>query len=218
MDLILHDLKIKLEEDDFAAYKNLAAKKLGVLPADLLEVKILKKSLDARDKKQFYYNLSLVATVSEKYKNKRKFPQVKDKPQGQEIKNKLKDRPIIIGFGPAGIFAALTFLEYGIRPIIFERGKKVDQRMADIRFFEKNKVLDPESNVQFGEGGAGTCSDGKLTTRIKETGYVAQVLDTLIKFGAPSEIAYLNKPHLGTDKLCEIIKNIREFILQKGGS
>ncbi len=217
MDLVLHNLKIKLEEDDSSAYKSLAAKKLGVADADVFEIEILKKSLDARDKKQFYYNLSLVATVSGKYKNKKRFPQRKRKPQGGEIKGGLKDRPIIVGFGPAGMFAALTFLEYGIKPVIFERGKKVDQRLADIHSFEKNRVLDPESNIQFGEGGAGTYSDGKLTTRIKESGYIARVLDTFIKFGAKAEIAYLNKPHLGTDQLCAIIKNIREFILQQGG-
>jgi len=217
VELIIHNLKIKLEDDDAAVYKSLAAKKLGVSAADVLDIKILKKSLDARDKKQFYYNLSLAAAVSGKYRNKKQFPLIKREPRGRDIKGKLKDCPIIIGFGPAGIFAALTFLEYGIKPIIFERGKKVDQRLADIHCFEKNKVLDPESNIQFGEGGAGTYSDGKLTTRIKESSYVARVFAAFIKFGAKAEIAYLNKPHLGTDQLCLIIKNIREFILRQGG-
>ncbi|MFC1767074.1 NAD(P)/FAD-dependent oxidoreductase [Candidatus Margulisiibacteriota bacterium] len=217
MDLILRNIKVRLEEDDLSTYKTLASKKLGIAEANVLNLKILKKSLDARDKRQFYYDLLLAVTVPEKYKNKRNLPQVPEKPRKREIKNTLKDRPVIIGLGPAGIFAALTFLKYGIKPIIFERGKKVDQRMEDIRHFEKSRVLDPESNAQFGEGGAGTYSDGKLTTRIKETGYVADILDTFIKFGAPDEIAYTNRPHLGTDKLCKIIKNIREFIVRSGG-
>ncbi|MBU0672739.1 MAG: dehydrogenase [Candidatus Margulisbacteria bacterium] len=129
----------------------------------------------------------------------------------------MSDRPIIIGFGPAGMFAALTFLAYGIKPVVFERGKRVEERLQDIRKFEQEGVLDPESNAQFGEGGAGTYSDGKLTTRIKETGYVAKVLETFVEHGAPAEIAYLNKPHLGTDQLSAIVKDIREYIVSSGG-
>ncbi|MBU1026574.1 MAG: dehydrogenase [Candidatus Margulisbacteria bacterium] len=217
MQLILHNIKISLEEDSFSAYKILAAKKLGMPETGVQEIRILKKSLDARDKRQFYYNLSLVATVSKRYKNKKNFPQLNEKPSKKEIINTLKERPVIVGFGPAGIFAALTFLEYGIKPIIFERGKKVEQRIKDIRDFENSKIFNPESNAQFGEGGAGTYSDGKLITRIKESGYVAKVLETFIRFGASEEIAYFNKPHLGTDQLCKIIKRIREFIVQSGG-
>ncbi len=217
MQLILHNVKIPLEEDDSSAYKGLAAKKLGLPEVGVLSVKALKKSLDARDKKQFYYNLSFIATVSKRYKNKKNFPQLNEQPSKKEKINTLKDRPVIVGFGPAGIFAALTFLEYGIKPIIFERGKKVDQRIKDIHHFETSRILNPESNAQFGEGGAGTYSDGKLTTRIKESGYVAKVLETFVRFGASEAIAYLNKPHLGTDQLCKIIKNIREFIVQSGG-
>ncbi len=221
MDLILHNIRISLEDDDVSAYKKLAVKKLNLAADHIKKVRVAKKSLDARNKKQFFYNISLVVTVPDKYKNKWRFPVVgKDRTlscPNREPKKTLRDRPIIVGFGPAGIFAALTFLKYGILPIIFERGKKVDQRMKDIKTFEKDGVLNPESNAQFGEGGAGTYSDGKLTTRIKESGYVAEVLKRLVEFGAKPEIEYNNKPHLGTDQLCKIVKNIREFILKSGG-
>jgi len=215
--LLLSNLKIMLEDDDFAAYEGLAAKKLKLPPDEIIEIKVNKKSLDCRDKKQFYYVLSLIATVPENFSNKQGFLQIEEKPKIKEPKTSLKERPIIIGFGPAGIFAALTFLEYGIKPIVFERGKKVEERLQDISSFENNRVFNPESNAQFGEGGAGAYSDGKLTTRIKETGYVAKVIETFVRFGASPEIAYLNKPHLGTDQLCRIIKNIREFIIKSGG-
>jgi len=215
--LLLSNLKIRLEDDDLAAYKELAAKKLKLAPDEIIEIKINKKSLDCRDKKQFYYVLSLIVAVPENFSNKQGFLQIEEKSQIKEPKALLKERPIIIGFGPAGIFAALTFLEYGIKPIVFERGKKVNERLQDISSFENNRDFNPESNAQFGEGGAGAYSDGKLTTRIKETGYVAKVIETFIRFGASPEIAFLNKPHLGTDQLCLIIKNIREFILASGG-
>ncbi|NQT29169.1 MAG: dehydrogenase [Candidatus Saganbacteria bacterium] len=217
MQILLHNIKVRLEEDGPAAYKKLAADKLRLDISDVSRVTVFKKSLDARDKRQFFYNLSLAVKVPSKYRPSKKFPRLKEAPPKKEPKNILPDRPIIVGFGPAGMFAALTFLAYGIKPVVFERGKKVEERLLDIRKFEQERTLDPESNVQFGEGGAGTYSDGKLTTRIKETGYVANVLETFIQHGAPAEIAYLNKPHLGTDQLRAIVKNIREHIVKSGG-
>ncbi|MFH1347725.1 MAG: FAD-dependent protein [Candidatus Margulisiibacteriota bacterium] len=217
MQILLHNIKIRLEDDEPAVYKKLAANKLRLNISDVSQVRVFKKSLDARDKRQFFYNLSLAVKVPSKYRHNKKFTRLEDAPPKGEPKNVLPDRPIIIGFGPAGMFAALTFLAYGIKPIVFERGKKVEERLQDIRKFEQGGVLDPESNAQFGEGGAGTYSDGKLTTRIKETGYVANVLETFVRYGAPAEITYLNKPHLGTDQLCAIVKNIREYIVRSGG-
>ncbi|MDH4233129.1 MAG: dehydrogenase, partial [Nitrospirota bacterium] len=119
--------------------------------------------------------------------------------------------------GPAGMFAALELIDYGIKPIIFERGKKIEERSLDIQRFIKERLLDTESNIQFGEGGAGSYSDGKLFSRIKNSQYTNKVLDTFIKFGAPEEIAYIRKPHLGTDVLCRIVRNIRCHILERGG-
>lgn len=217
MQILLHNIKVRLENDEPAVYKKLAASKLRLDISEVSRVRVFKKSLDARDKRQFFYNLSLVAKIPSKYRHNKKFPRLEEAPPKGEPKNVLPDRPVIIGFGPAGMFAALTFLAYGIKPIIFERGKKVEERLQDIHKFEQGGTLDPESNAQFGEGGAGTYSDGKLTTRIKATGYVANVLETFVRHGAPAEIAYLNKPHLGTDQLCAIVKNIREYIVRSGG-
>ncbi len=124
--------------------------------------------------------------------------------------------PIIIGAGPAGLFAALTFIENDIKPIIIEQGKTVEERQKDINNFTLNRHLNINSNVQFGEGGAGTFSDGKLTTGINSK-YCKQVLKEFVRFGAPEEILYLAKPHIGTDKLISVIRNIREYIIHKGG-
>lgn len=124
---------------------------------------------------------------------------------------------IVIGFGPAGMFAALELLEHGIKPRIFERGKRIEERDVDVQSFIQERRLDPESNIQFGEGGAGSYSDGKLFSRVHNSPYANKVLDTLIKFGAPEEIATVRKPHLGTDVLCGIVRNIRAHILEQGG-
>jgi len=120
-------------------------------------------------------------------------------------------------FGPAGMFAALELIAYGHKPIIFERGKKLEERHIDVQKFRQERVLDPESNIQFGEGGAGSYSDGKLFSRRINTEYISKVLDTFIKFGAPEEIGYVSKPHLGTDVLCTIVRNIRNYVLERGG-
>jgi len=127
------------------------------------------------------------------------------------------ERPIVIGFGPAGMFAALELLESGLQPLIFERGKKIEERTIDVQRFIRERVLDPESNIQFGEGGAGSYSDGKLFSRMNNSGYVSKVLDTFVKFGAPEELGYISKPHIGTDVLCKIVKNVRNYILERGG-
>jgi uncharacterized protein len=129
----------------------------------------------------------------------------------------IKERPIIIGFGPAGMFAALELIDRGIRPVIFERGKRIEERSLDVQRFITERELNPESNIQFGEGGAGSYSDGKLFSRTRNSGYVNRVLETFVKFGAPEKIGYMPKPHLGTDVLCEIVRNIRDFILERGG-
>lgn len=127
------------------------------------------------------------------------------------------ERPIIIGFGPAGMFAALELIENGIRPRIFERGKKIEERDVDVQAFIRNRILNPESNIQFGEGGAGSYSDGKLFSRVNNSKYANKVLETFVKFGAPEEILHIRKPHLGTDVLCRIVRNMRDSILAQGG-
>ena len=133
-----------------------------------------------------------------------------------KVKRTSKIQPVIIGAGPAGLFSALIFVENGIKPILIERGKKVEDRVKDIEEFINNRKFNSKSNIQFGEGGAGTFSDGKLNTGNSSI-YSRKVLEEFVKFGAPKEIMYVAKPHLGTDNLVKIIKNIREYILQQGG-
>jgi len=158
-----------------------------------------------------------VVHASDSFENRENLPLYTEiKAQDRESKTSA-DRPLIIGFGPAGMFAALELIAYGQKPIIFERGKKLEERSLDVQKFRNEKVLDPESNIQFGEGGAGSYSDGKLFSRKVNTTYINKVLDTFIRFGAPEEIGYVGKPHLGTDVLCKIVLNIRNYILGHGG-
>jgi len=128
-----------------------------------------------------------------------------------------REQPIIIGLGPAGLFAAIELIARGFKPILFDRGKRIEERTVDVHAFMTKKVLDPESNIQFGEGGAGSYSDGKLFSRAINSAHINKVLDTFIRFGAPKEIATVSKPHLGTDVLCGIVRNMRNHILDRGG-
>ena len=217
MELIINNLRIPVEKDGIDNYISTASEYLNISQDKIKFVKIISKSIDARGKKQLFYEISIVVSVPDSFKNKGNLqvyiPEIKE-----DIKPaKLKDRPIIIGFGPAGMFAALELIARGIKPIIFERGKKIEERATDIQKLIKERTLDTESNIQFGEGGAGSYSDGKLFSRIKNSKYANKVLDTFIKFGAPEEIGYINKPHLGTDVLCKIVINIRNYILERGG-
>lgn len=181
-------------------------------------VKIVKKSIDARDKNDVYYNISVEVSVD----NEKKYLKLKNVSQAKKFEyntinnSNLKKQPIIIGFGPAGMFAGLMLARAGAKPIIFERGYAVEDRKRAIDKFWSTGLLDTKSNVQFGEGGAGTFSDGKLTTGIKDV-RCQFVLRELVKFGAPSEIMYDAKPHIGTDKLINVVKNIRKEIISLGG-
>jgi len=217
LNLILSNLRIPVEKDGKDEYLKAAAQKLDVSETAIHIVKILSKSLDAGDKERFYYEISLVVSTSDSFENKENLPVYTEKiPKERESKNSA-ERPVVIGFGPAGMFAALELIAYGLKPIIFERGKKLEERSLDVQKFMKEKMLDPESNIQFGEGGAGSYSDGKLFSRKMNTEYINKVLDTFIRFGAPEEIGYISKPHLGTDVLCKIVRNIRTHILDQGG-
>jgi hypothetical protein len=218
LDLIISNLRIPIEQDGVGAYLNGAARKLGVDAENISIARILSKSLDLRNHEQFYYKISLIVSIDDSYKNKQNFPVYTEQIKENRQVAKIKDRPIIVGFGPAGMFAALELIEHGFKPLIFERGKKIEERSVDVQRFIKERELDPESNIQFGEGGAGSYSDGKLfSRRNNNTSYVNRVLQTFVKFGAPAEIEYISKPHLGTDVLCRIVRNIRLYILERGG-
>lgn len=177
---------------------------------------IYKKSIDARKKNDIYYNYTIDIELKDTKREKRfeqveeyKFPKI-------NVKRTNQIQPVIIGAGPAGLFAGLILIQNGIKPIILERGKKVEERIKDVEEFIQNRKFNTSSNIQFGEGGAGTFSDGKLNTGNTSI-YSRKVLDEFVKFGAPKEILYTAKPHIGTDNLVKIVRNIREYIIKNGG-
>lgn len=215
MNLILNNLRIPVE-DGKGAYLKAVSQKLGLPEADVHIVKILYESLDIEDKEQFFFKISLVVKTPESFANKDRLPVYTEEPTPVRKAKNTAERPVIIGFGPAGIFAALELVAYGLKPIIFERGKKVEERGVDVQRFRQKRVLNLESNIQFGEGGAGNYSDGKIFSRRSNTRYISQVLDTFIKFGAPEKIGYMSKPHIGTDILGVIVRNVRNYILERG--
>jgi len=183
--------------------------------------RIIKKSLDARNKNDIHWRYRILIDITEadtagvlNYYEEVKIytePEIPLPPKALK-----KEKVIIAGAGPAGLFCALRLIEAGMEVIIFERGKPVEERMLDIEALETSGILDPESNVLFGEGGAGTYSDGKLTTRINRP-EIDWFYRKLIENGAPASAAYESKPHIGTDKLRDIIKNIRKKIIFSGG-
>ena len=215
--LIVDGLLIPVEKDEPGEYKKAAAQRLSVPETEILIVKILFKSLITSDKDQFYYEVSLVVRVSASYENKDSFVLYEEHPFPTPKKAQPGPRPVIIGFGPAGMFAALSLVEHGQMPLIFERGKNLEERHVDVKRFINDRILAPESNIQFGEGGAGLYSDGKLFSRPNNSVYANKVLDTFIRFGAPPAIRYTFKPHIGTDVLCTITSNIRDHIIAQGG-
>ncbi len=218
MELILNNVAVPIEQDGLAAYVTAASQKMGIGPEGVGIVKILSKALDLSNKEQFFYKMSLVVDVDDSFKNRQQFQPYMEYMPAKRPAAKTKDRPLVVGFGPAGMFAALELIDNGLKPIVFERGKKIEERSVDVQRFIKKRLLNAESNIQFGEGGAGSYSDGKLfSRRNNNTSYVNRVLKTFVRFGAPAEIEYISKPHLGTDVLCKIVRNIRLHILEHGG-
>jgi len=218
LNLILDNLEIPIEKDGIGEYLRVAAQELLTDEENITIVKILSKSLDLRDKTQFTYKISLVVGTADSFLNRQKLPEYTEAREPGKQTPPMKDRPIIVGFGPAGLFAALELVELGLKPVIFERGRRIEERTLDVQRFIRERELNPESNIQFGEGGAGSYSDGKLfSRRNSNTSSVNRVLKTFIRFGAPEEIGYISKPHLGTDVLCRIVRNMRLYILERGG-
>jgi hypothetical protein len=218
LDLILSNLLIPIEDDGIEAYGQAAARTLGSGAGQIAIKKILNKTIDMSDQEQFFYRCSVVVTVDDGFANQQRLPRYSEPIPVARQPTTIQDRPLVVGFGPAGMFAALELVADGLQPIILERGKRIEERSLDVQRFIRDRELDPESNIQFGEGGAGSYSDGKLfSRRDNNSSYVNRVLQTFIKFGAPPEIGYISKPHLGTDLLCVIVRNIRNHILERGG-
>ena len=202
------------------------AQKLKVPVSDIKKFSIMKQSIDARNKNEIFYVYEINVDIDNEEK-------ILKKEKGQDVslardlaynfeksgEIKLVAPPVVVGSGPAGLFCAYVLAENGYNPIVVERGEDVDSRIKAVNEFWKTGKLNKNSNVQFGEGGAGTFSDGKLNTLVKDEGNrCRKVLETFVKFGAPDEILYSQKPHIGTDVLSSVIKNMREQIKKMGGS
>src|SRR5664279_402962 len=194
---------------DDAAIKKIAASLTGIDPEAITTIRILKRSVDAR-KKNIRVNLTVEVFSNEDSSIPEISPFI-------PVSVSNKTEVLIVGAGPAGLFAALRLIELGLRPVIFERGREVSSRKIDIAKISREQIVDPDSNYCFGEGGAGTYSDGKLYTRSKKRGDNTRVLELLCFHGANENIMYEAHPHLGTDKLPGIISNIRKSIFEAGG-
>ena len=182
-------------------------------------IKVVKKSIDARKKDNLCFVYAVEFECDDKLVVDNDLVEVvkEDSLDFSKVSWIYEDRPVVVGSGPSGMMAGLCLAEMGAKPIIIERGDSVDVRKSKVDRFWSEGVLDINSNVQFGEGGAGTFSDGKLMTGIKKDKFVAKVIKEFIENGAPDEISYLAKPHIGTDNLVNMVKNIRAKIARLGG-
>ncbi len=215
----ISNVKLPLDYNEADLLK-IACQKLKLDKSSVKAVHIFKKSVDARDKGNISYVLTLDVEVNvNETKLLKKNPKLtlSNVPHYEmPTKKQFAKRPLVVGFGPAGMFAALILAEAGACPIVVERGECVEDREKSVNSFWQKRVLDENSNIQFGEGGAGTFSDGKLNTGIKDP-RIRMVLETFVKYGAPEEILYEAKPHIGTDKLPKTVANIRKRIIELGG-
>lgn len=211
------NIKVPLDFD-FSDLKGLCTRDLKIPENALKSVKLAKKSVDARRKSDVHFIISvdITAKAEEKLIKRLKNAVFVEDFTYEIPKVKAEKQPVIVGFGPAGMFASLVLAMAGAKPIVLERGQDVDSRVKAVENFQNGGKLDTESNVQFGEGGAGTFSDGKLTTGIKDK-RIQVILRWLVDFGAPEEILCLAKPHIGTDRLRNTVKNLRNRVIQLGG-
>jgi len=214
---ILNNVKISLDEKN---YKKAIAAKLKINESMILSYKIKKKAIDSRNKNDVFFIFNFIIEVKKEIENKiKKNKDIKPYIEYNYKINKTKsnDKIIVVGSGPAGLFCAYTLAMSGLKPIVIERGEKVEDRINTVNELFKNGKLNTESNLQFGEGGAGTFSDGKLTTNINDE-RIEFIKKTFVEFGATEDIMYLSKPHIGSDILINVIKNMRNKIIELGGS
>lgn len=205
-----------------------AAKTLGISVEEIDHVSILKHSIDARKKPKLYQVYTLGVALRNSKQEEKVVKRCKNNNVALQIQREysfpqtgnqiLKNAPVIIGTGPAGLFCGYMLARHGYCPILLERGYDVDTRTKDVEEYWNGGTLNPESNVQFGEGGAGTFSDGKLNTLVKDkNGRNKEVLRIFVEFGAPEQILYESKPHIGTDVLKSVVANMRNYIIENGG-
>ena len=212
----------KVDINDDSDILKLISKRVNIAISDIIFYKVVKKAIDFSDRE----NLSFLYTINFELKNEKRYYHLEKKQIINKIKIKKREKinlvnqdlsfkPIVVGMGPAGLFAAYTLAKYGIPPLIFEMGKKVEDRIIDVKKYWKSGILNENSNVQFGEGGAGTFSDGKLTTRLNEP-RLDEILDLMVKLGAPNTILDGGKAHVGTDKLYIMLINFRNLLIKMG--
>ncbi len=198
---------------------------LGIRTEEIISWRIVKRSIDARKKPEvaYVYQIDVHTERDSKIVKRKNHPNIvlRDKEQREPLipgKERMNFRPVVIGFGPAGMFCGYLLAKYGYCPLILERGSSIEERQAEVEKFWETGVLNIQSNVQFGEGGAGTFSDGKLNTLVKDpSGRNRRVLELFVEMGADSSILYDSKPHIGTDKLREVVVKLRNEILRLGG-
>lgn len=217
---LLRNLFLELDDDEDVLPRKLC-ERLGIPPDELASWALVRKGVDARNKRRIRFVYTIEFTVVDEEGFRRAHPSdpdllsVAEKSEPEFDRSPPGKKILIAGMGPAGLFAALRLTEYGLTPIIIERGKRIEQRVGDVQKFWDSGLLDTESNVQFGEGGAGTFSDGKLTTRVRDEN-IGYVLRSLVMFGAPPEILHLAKPHIGTDRLRNVVTTMRIHLESRG--
>ena len=222
-------LKARIVEKLGARHRGSKRDASRAVSEDISRVQIMRRAIDAREDVKFVYTLDFDSVKKLKLQevvNQEIFgtdvgmhifaEEAMTFDAQEDAETDARPRPVVVGFGPCGMFCALVLARAGLKPIVIERGSSMDERIAKVKDFWENKVLDPECNVQFGEGGAGTFSDGKLNTGIKDA-RIRFVLETFVKAGAAPDILIDARPHIGTDVLRDVVKNIREEIIAHGG-
>ena len=221
----VRQIKVPVLKDSPEYLQKKVAQKLQIPFSEIEDIKINKKSLDARDKKQIYfvYEIDLEVKNAELMEKKWNSEDIlvvlnEEYQMAQSGNEELLNRIVVVGSGPAGLFTAYMLAWAGYKPLVIERGKKVEERSIDVEDFWQTGKLNVNSNVQFGEGGAGTFSDGKLNTLVKDKRHLGKkVLEILVECGAPAEIMYEYNPHIGTDILRKVVVNMRKKIIEMGG-